>query len=122
MSSLLESNQRRIVGLQNELVRWVVRIYNGSMFKEKTIAATEFKAKCLAILDELGPNGIVVTKHGRPIAKILPVSPEGNERFLGAMRTKIKIHGDILTTGLNWNAESGHSHPRRPAKRRTKPV
>jgi hypothetical protein len=33
------------------------------MFKEKSIAATEFKAKCLAILDDLDPN-IVVTKPG----------------------------------------------------------
>jgi prevent-host-death family protein len=68
------------------------------MVKEKTIAATEFKAKCLAILDELDSNGIVVTKHGRPIAKVLPIHQQGNERFVGAMKTKIKVHGDILTT------------------------
>ena len=88
------------------------------MFKEKTIAATEFKAKCLAILDNLESGGIVVTKHGRPIAKVLPISPEGNERFIGSMKGKIKIKGDLFTTGLGWNAESGHAHPRRTAKRR----
>ena len=90
------------------------------MLKEKTIGATEFKAKCLSILDELEPAGIVITKHGRPIAKVVPVSPHGNERFIGAMKDKIKIHGDIFATGMTWNAESRHSHISRHAKRRVK--
>jgi prevent-host-death family protein len=90
------------------------------MLKEKTIAASEFKAKCLALLDDLEPGGIIVTKHGRPIAKVLPINPHGNERFIGSMKGKIKVHGDILTTGIDWNAESRHSHTRRPAKRRAK--
>jgi prevent-host-death family protein len=42
------------------------------MLKEKMISATEFKAKCLGILDRLEPNGVVITKHGLPIAKVLP--------------------------------------------------
>jgi len=90
------------------------------MFKEKLIAATEFKAKCLAILDDLEPSGVVVTKHGRPIAKILPISPHGNDRFIGSMKGKIKVHGDIFTTGVDWNAESRHPHRSRSAKRRSK--
>jgi prevent-host-death family protein len=90
------------------------------MFKEKTIAATEFKARCLAILDDLEPNGIVVTKHGRPIAKVLPIKPHNNERFIGSMKGKIRVHGDLFTTGLDWDAESRHSHTGRAAKRRTK--
>jgi prevent-host-death family protein len=111
-----------VQGLTEEikLVSRLVRIYNKLMFKEKTIAATEFKAKCLAILDELEPNGVVVTKHGRPIARVLPINPHGNERFVGSMRGKIKIHGDIFSTGMDWNAESGHAHHRRPVKRRPK--
>ena len=90
------------------------------MLKEKTIAATEFKAKCLAILDNLDPNGVVVTKRGRPIAKVLPVNPHGNERFVGSMKGKIKIHGDIFSSGIQWNAESGHSYGGRSVKRRPK--
>ena len=90
------------------------------MFKEKTIAATEFKAKCLGILDNLEPGGIVVTKHGRPIAKILPLSPHGNERFIGSMKGKIKVQGDLFTTGLDWNVESRHAHRSRITKRRSK--
>ena len=90
------------------------------MLKEKTIPATEFKAKCLGILDNLDPSGIIVTKHGRPIAKVLPISAHGNERLIGSMRGKIKIHGDLFTTGINWDAESRHSHGGRHARRRTK--
>jgi prevent-host-death family protein len=90
------------------------------MFKEKTIAVTDFKAKCLGILDDLGPDGIVVTKHGRPIAKVLPINPHGNDRFIGSMKDKINIRGNIFTTGIDWHAESGHSHRGRSPKRRSK--
>ncbi|PYS36663.1 MAG: hypothetical protein DMG14_23990 [Acidobacteria bacterium] len=90
------------------------------MFKEKTIPATEFKAKCLGILENLEPAGIIITKHGRPIAKVLPISPHGNERFIGSMKGKIRVLGDIFTTGIDWDAESRHSHRGRPAKRRAK--
>ena len=38
----------------------------------KKMGAAQFKEKCLALLDEVGPEGIIVTKHGRPIAKIRP--------------------------------------------------
>jgi prevent-host-death family protein len=90
------------------------------MLKEKTIPATEFKAKCLAILDELDPAGVVVTKHGRPIARVVPITPHDNERLIGSMKGKIKVRGNLLTTGVTWDAESRHSHSRRPAKRRIK--
>ena len=90
------------------------------MFKERTIAATEFKAKCLGILEDLEPGGIVVTKHGRPVAKVLPISPHGNEQFIGSMKGKIKIKGDLFSTGIDWDAESGHPHRGRAPKRRTK--
>ena len=38
----------------------------------KAIGAAKFKEQCLAILDSLGPDGIVVTKHGKPVARVLP--------------------------------------------------
>ncbi len=40
---------------------------------EKTITATEFKAKCLRLLDDLEPAGLIITKRGRPVARVLPV-------------------------------------------------
>lgn len=74
--------------------------------KIKTISATEFKAKCLRIFDELEGEGIVVEKRGKPVAKVIPFRPVDNSGLIGAMKGKIKIHGDIFSTGIKWDAES----------------
>ena len=73
--------------------------------KEKTIPAAEFKAKCLRILDELEPGGILITKRGRPIARVLPVATVDNQKLIGSMKGKIQITGDLLSTGVRWDAE-----------------
>lgn len=75
--------------------------------KVKTISASEFKAKCLKILDELEPQGITITKHGRPVAKLAPIRRTGSADLIGCMKGKIKIKGNIFSTGIKWNAESG---------------
>jgi prevent-host-death family protein len=72
----------------------------------ETMSATEFKAKCLKILDELGPQGIVVTKRGQPVAKVTPIHPVDNSKLIGSMKGKVVIRGDIFSTGVKWNAQS----------------
>lgn len=72
---------------------------------EKTIAASEFKAKCLKILERLDPPGLIITKRGRPIAKLTPIPIEDNMKLVGSMKGKIKVKGDIFSTGIKWNAE-----------------
>ncbi len=84
------------------MVEWVSMKKN----KVKTINATEFKAKCLQILDELGAEGIIVEKRGKPIAKVIPAGPSDNSGLIGSMKGSIKIKGDIFSTGIKWNAES----------------
>jgi antitoxin (DNA-binding transcriptional repressor) of toxin-antitoxin stability system len=74
--------------------------------KPETMNATEFKAKCLRILDNLGPGGLTVTKRGRPVARVTPVTAAGHAKFYGSLRGQIKIKGNILSTGLKWNAQS----------------
>ena len=69
------------------------------------MGAAQFKEKCLALLDTVGIDGIIITKHGKPVAKLLPVASESAE-LLGALEGKLKITGDILTTGTVWNAQS----------------
>ncbi len=69
----------------------------------KTIPAAKFKEQCLAILDRLDPEGIVVTKHGTPVATVRPID-RSSAGLLGSLKGKIKVHGDILTTGLKWDA------------------
>jgi antitoxin (DNA-binding transcriptional repressor) of toxin-antitoxin stability system len=90
------------------------------MSKEKTISATEFKAKCLRLLEELDSGGLVITKRGRALAKVLPLNVSTNEGLIGSMKGRIKVKGDLLSTGLNWDAESGYAHRRRAAQRRSK--
>lgn len=69
----------------------------------KRIAAAKFKEQCLSILDRLGPDGIVVTKHGRPVARVLPVQVSSAE-LIGALKDRIAIRGNIESTGLAWDA------------------
>ena len=71
----------------------------------KTIGAAKFKEQCLALLDRLDADGLIVTKHGKPVARVLPYEPE-SAGLIGCLRHKIKIQGDILTTGLRWDADA----------------
>ncbi len=73
--------------------------------KTRTISATEFKAKCLQIFEHLGADGIIVEKRGKPIAKVTPIKSVNSE-WIGSMKGEIKILGDIMSTGIKWDAES----------------
>ncbi|MGH7872795.1 MAG: type II toxin-antitoxin system Phd/YefM family antitoxin [Candidatus Binatia bacterium] len=48
---------------------------------------------------------MLITKHGKPVAKLVPVHTD-NANLIGSLKDKIKIKGNILTTGTKWNAES----------------
>ena len=69
----------------------------------KKIAAAKFKEQCLAILDRLEPEGIVITKHGKPVAKVIPVEVASAD-LIGRLEGRIRVNGEILTTGLDWDA------------------
>lgn len=69
----------------------------------KTIAAAKFKEQCLSILDRLDPDGIVITKHGKPVARLVPIDRASAE-LIGTLRGRIHVRGDIQTTGLKWDA------------------
>lgn len=70
----------------------------------KVMGAARFKERCLAVLDTLDAEGIVITKHGRPVARLLPIEVESGE-LIGALAGKLKIKGEILSTGVSWDAE-----------------
>lgn len=71
---------------------------------EKVITATEFKAKCLRILDELDSQGVVITKRGQPVAKVTPVPRVDNSQLIGSLKGKVVVKGDLFSTGRKWNA------------------
>jgi prevent-host-death family protein len=66
----------------------------------KTMAAGKFKAQCLAVMDEVQAKreAVVVTKNGKPVAKLVPLDLPEEEDPLDAFRFpgKIEIHGDIM--------------------------
>jgi prevent-host-death family protein len=67
----------------------------------KTIPAGQFKAHCLAIMDEVQAKrqAVVITKRGKPVAKLVPVEKEKDDIF-GFFKGKIKVTGDILSPAL----------------------
>lgn len=73
--------------------------------KQRTVSVTEFKAKCLALLDEIGEHGgtITVTKRGRPLATVGPVRRKGWKSPEGILAGKITVPDDLEsmdTSGL----------------------
>lgn len=75
------------------------------MERMQKINASKFKEQCLALLEHLEPEGILITKHGKPVARLVPASSSCAE-LIGSMKDKIQVKGDILSTGIKWDAES----------------
>jgi prevent-host-death family protein len=73
----------------------------------ETMGAAVFKAKCLALLDEVAETGteIVITKRGKKIARLVRVEDKP-EKIWGRMKGTVQIHGDIFSTGEKWDADS----------------
>ena len=64
----------------------------------RTIKASEFKAKCLQLMDEVAEGGgeIIITKNGKPVSRLTPYR-ERPKSFFGADRGRIEILGDIVS-------------------------
>ena len=65
----------------------------------RMVKASEFKAKCLALLDEVERTGdvLVVTKRGKAIAEVRPHRPETKRSPFGIWKGKTEILGDIIS-------------------------
>ena len=75
----------------------------------RTIKASEFKARCLKLMDEVADNGaeIVITKNGRPVSRLIPYRKKPDTLF-GIDRGKLEIHGDLdEPLDVAWEAETG---------------
>jgi prevent-host-death family protein len=62
-----------------------------------TIGAGEFKAKCLQLLDVVAQRReeLIITKRGRPVAKLVPLRPDG--ALFGAMAGSVARQGDLVS-------------------------
>ena len=82
-------------------------VYNGTM---KEVAISEFKAKCLGILEQVRKTRtpIRVTRFGEPVAEVVPPSPEKSTGLrLGCMSGTGRIMGDIvgsISDESEWDA------------------
>ena len=70
----------------------------------KQIPAARFKATCLALLDSVDPEGIVITKRGKPVARLVPIRTVSAD-LIGRLKGKVRVKGDTFSTGLRWDAE-----------------
>jgi prevent-host-death family protein len=74
----------------------------------KKMAAGAFKANCLAVMDDVQAKHetVVITKHGKPVAKLVPAGPQVDDIF-GLLRGKVTITGDVVSPALSGR-EWGH--------------
>ncbi|MDQ3000124.1 MAG: type II toxin-antitoxin system prevent-host-death family antitoxin [Fibrobacterota bacterium] len=72
------------------------------------IKAGEFKAKCLELMDRVaeGHEEIIITKRGKPVAKLVPIVAMPKPEIFGYMKGTFEILGDIVApTGEKWEAD-----------------
>ena len=72
----------------------------------RKIKASEFKVKCLAIIDEVERTGraVVITKKGKPVATLVP-HRASRPKVLGLLRDRLFITGDIISPiDVEWDA------------------
>ena len=79
---------------------------------QRLISATEFKAKCLALLDEVEESGdnITITKRGKPVATLTPVADKPWKSLKGIWKGKVKITTDNVDLSDLWECVSGRGN------------
>lgn len=65
----------------------------------KTIKVSEFKAKCLALMDEVARTGrgVTITKNGKPVAELVPHQAGEKRSVFGVWKGRARITGDIIS-------------------------
>jgi prevent-host-death family protein len=84
-------------------------VMKGHMMQEKTVMASTFKARCLALLDqvEIDRVPLVITKRGRAIARVVPMdeAPTGRST-MGSVRLVADADAAYYGTDEIWEAET----------------
>jgi prevent-host-death family protein len=73
------------------------------------IQISRFKARCLALLDEVARTGatLVVTKRGKPIAKVVPFDAPVGRPLNGSVTFLVDDDEALFSTGEAWEADAG---------------
>jgi len=63
------------------------------------VPISEFKAKCLGLIEQVHKTRrpLRITRHGRPLAEVIPAGPDRKRKFLGDMIGTAEIAGDIMS-------------------------
>jgi prevent-host-death family protein len=71
----------------------------------KKIAAGEFKARCLTLMEDVRSTRepLVITKRGKPVAKLVPVD-DGKDDFIGRLKGVFRVVGDIESPSDEWES------------------
>jgi len=72
-----------------------------------SVSTSELKANCSKVVGRVAQQRtpVVITKHGRPVAKLVPVSDEDAPSLFGFARGEVTIHGDIIDPlDVRWEA------------------
>jgi len=72
---------------------------------QTAIGAGEFKAKCLQLLDDIAEKRgtLIITKHGKPVARLVPVEP--GQQLFGALKGSVVEEADIFSPiSAEWEA------------------
>lgn len=97
---------------------------NGHKRAPMEISAAKFKAKCLKLMDEVAKTRkpIVITKRGKPVAKLVPAEAEPRNPLFGCMAGTVKFEGDILAPlDVEWETEAETEPNLYPRKRQARP-
>ena len=71
--------------------------------------AGKFKSKCLKVMDQVRwtHEAVVITKFGKPVAKLVPIEEESRKLPFGFLRDSVMVRGDIVaSTGEKWHADA----------------
>jgi len=93
----------------------------------KELSVSSFKARCLAVLDEVARTGVGVTvsKRGRPLARVLPPVPTEGGYPQARLAGTVEILGDVMSPALPaeaWDAEASKTEQNQAVKARRRSV
>ena len=78
------------------------------MSKRTKVSASELKAHCSQLIDEVSKKGktVFITRRGKDVAMLVPIRKKEEKTLFGFARGLVKIHGDILEpVDVNWEAQ-----------------
>lgn len=100
MSAMHRKTPSKIRQVREETIRAyrVRETLSEAVSRGTVVPAAEFKANCLALMDEVRDKGaeFVITKHNQPVARLVPVVEEAGRKFIGRTPGVITVTGDIV--------------------------